>query len=100
MYLKSYLPPLFLLGLIEIDRLLLTSFLRSDVAFKCQIYSPFLHAFMCWIFTIKLGYGVIGLGIASTITHFTIFAAQRYVIYNLDDLQEAMTVSIFDKRNL
>jgi hypothetical protein len=100
LYLKSYLPPLFLLGLIEIDRLLLTSFLRSDIAFQCQIYSPFLHGLMAWLFAIKLEYGVIGLGIASTITHLTIFLAQRYVIYHLDDLQEAMKVSIFDKRNL
>ena len=55
---------------------------------------------MAWLFTIKLEYGIIGLGIASTITHLTIFLAQRYVIYHLDDLKEAMKVSIFDERNL
>jgi Na+-driven multidrug efflux pump len=57
-YILAIIPGIITYGLLDIDRHFLNSFGMSNVAFKCQIYSPFIHGILCYFFTITLNLGI------------------------------------------
>jgi len=74
-YINSVLPGIMMYGLLDIDRSFITSFGKSNIAFSCQIFSPFIHLAICYTFVILLKMGVVGAGYAMFLTNLIVYIA-------------------------
>jgi len=94
------LPAFFFFGLQDIDRNFLACFGKTDLSMYSQIPSPLLHIMFCYLFIEFFGFGIIGCGIAMTLTNFYIYCSQNYLLRKYVPLaSKALKVSITDRRN-
>lgn len=94
-----FFPGLVFQGLLDIDRNFLTSFERSDICMKCQIFSPIIHGFICYSFTILFDLGVFGCGLSGFVTNFIIFIVQNRELRKVKSCEAALDVRYNDPRN-
>lgn len=66
---------------------------------KCQIFSPLIHAVICYSFTILFDFGVVGCGLSGFVTNLIIFALQNYYMQKVESCQSALAVKYNDSRN-
>jgi Na+-driven multidrug efflux pump len=69
----SYYPGLIMMSLLDLDRNYLTSFGKSNISMSVQIFSPFIHFVVAYLFTIKLEFGVLGIGFSGFVTNLIIY---------------------------
>ena len=79
-YILSYIPALYVLGLIDFDRVLMINIGLSLEAMYCQIATPFLHFMFCYLITIHFQFGIVGAGFSGVITNLLIFTIQIYIL--------------------
>jgi len=72
-YVAYFLPGLYMAGMLDIDRNVLSSFGKSDVAMKCQIMSPFLQILFSYSLTLYYGFGIKGCAFSGTLTNTLTF---------------------------
>jgi len=49
-----YMPAIFLMALIDIDKILLTNLDKTTLAMGCQIFTPIIHLFWIWLIALHL----------------------------------------------
>ena len=67
---------------------------KSDFTLYTQIVGTLGHILWNWLFVSRLGMGIKGTGIATTITNVLIYGANWVVLMRQKDLEEATSVSI------
>jgi len=68
-YICSYVPALYLLGIIDFDRVLMINLGLAMEAMYLQILAPFLHFGLCYTIAITFEGGVVGAALSGTITN-------------------------------
>jgi MATE family multidrug resistance protein len=72
-YLMYQYPAIFILGMLDVDRNLLSCLERSYLSMCSQILSPFFHSGFCYMYIIKEGLEERGAGLAMISTNLVIF---------------------------
>jgi len=72
LYAWSYLPALYLMGIFDCERRFLNALGKSNAAMIGQAIGSIVHPIWCYVFVIKMEYGVTGAGLASTISNLII----------------------------
>jgi len=68
-YIKAYLPGMMLMGLIDGQRRFLNMMNQTRTPMLAYYISIVFHIILSWVFVWKLDYGIVGTGIASTLTN-------------------------------
>jgi Na+-driven multidrug efflux pump len=97
-YLKSAVPGLLMIGLVDADRNFITAFGESKITVYTQVFAPILHPIFIYIFTSYLNLDVKGIGYAMFFTNTSILYIQKFFIRREQKVQVALKVSILDKR--
>ena len=74
-YISVNLPGVFFLGLFDLERRFLNCAKSSWAPMIVQAFVTFLHLYWCQIFVAHLEMELVGIGIATSITSFTLFGA-------------------------
>jgi MATE family multidrug resistance protein len=69
MYIYMLIPALWVLGLLDANRRLLSCMGYQNVPMAIQITNTFLHILWCWLFTDCFGFGIQGPSIATLLTN-------------------------------
>ena len=90
------MPGLFINGLFDGQRRFLNSVGRSEDPLLFQSIGIILHVGWCYLFVIKMGLGIVGIGYASTISNLAVYTS--VIIYSscIPELKDA--VFLPDKR--
>ena len=89
-YVLAFLPGLYIQGHADLQRRFLNSFGKNMVTFVCTAISIAFHVVWSHIFVIKLGYGIVGTGIANLITCSITFALLLIYTKTQEDIQDAI----------
>ena len=68
-----YIPGIFIMALIDIDKILLTNIEKTSHAMGCQILTPIIHIFWVWLFALNLKMGTSGIALAYFLTNSIIW---------------------------
>ena len=92
-----YMPAIFLMALIDIDKILLTNLDKTSLAMGCQIFTPIIHFFWIWLIALHLKWGTSGIALAYFLTNSIIWILQCVIICKLEIASEINKVSFFSK---
>lgn len=72
-FIIQYIPAIYLMALIDIDKILLTNLDKTNHAMACQILTPIIHFFWIWLFALNLKMGTSGIALAYFTTNSIIW---------------------------
>lgn len=88
-YVLLCLPGAYMLSMFDLTKRFLNCLKFSWVPMIAQVSATLLHIFWCNLFVVQLGWGLKGLGMASTITSFLIIASTELYARCLPSIEDA-----------
>jgi len=96
-FILIYIPAIYIMALIDIDKILLTNLDKTNHAMGCQILTPIIHLLWVWLFALHLKMGTSGIALAYFLTNSIIWILQCVIILKLEIAAEVNTASFFSK---
>ena len=96
-YVLAYTPGIYFLSMLDIQRRFLIQMGHSSLPMNVALFGTILHLGWNYLFVIHLDFGVIGAGLAASITNFIILMGNIIATRFLKDLSEATSVSFFER---
>ena len=92
-----YIPGIYLMALIDIDKIVLENIEKTYHAMACQILTPIIHLFWVWLIALNLKMGTSGIALAYFLTNSIIWVLQCVIIWKLEVAKEINEAKFFSK---
>ena len=96
-YVLAYTPGIYLLSLLDIQRRFLIQMGHSSVQMYVSLFGTMLHVGWNFLFVLHLDLGVVGAGLAASLTNLIIFIGNLVATRYMDNMSEAINVSCCDR---
>ncbi|TNV79111.1 hypothetical protein FGO68_gene194 [Halteria grandinella] len=98
LYIYLMIPAVYILGLCDANRRLLSCMGYQNIPMAIQLISTFLHIFWCWLLTDKMGMGIKGPGLANIITNLVNLVAVHIYTKRFTDTKVSKEAYIMPTR--
>ena len=92
-YIMAYLPGLYLMGMIDIQRRFLNTLKEYTNVMIIQVTAVFFHIASSWLFVDHLQYGIVGTGLAAVSTNAFVYFVLCYYTSQLEDVKKTEMIS-------